>query len=96
MRFEWDENKNRSNQAKHGISFSKAREAFYDPNQIAAYNGVEDGEDRWKTFGLIGYLSVIVVISTFRDDYSGEEIIRIISARPALPYERAFYETENG
>ncbi|MDR1192030.1 MAG: BrnT family toxin [Verrucomicrobiales bacterium] len=31
MNFEWDENKDRFNQAKHGISFEKGKQAFYDP-----------------------------------------------------------------
>jgi len=32
--FEWDENKNRENQAKHGVSFEQAQYAFADPNLI--------------------------------------------------------------
>ena len=32
--FEWDENKNLSNQKKHGISFEEAQEVFYDDDAI--------------------------------------------------------------
>lgn len=31
MEFEWDENKNQSNQLKHGISFEEATEIFRYP-----------------------------------------------------------------
>ncbi|MDR2462216.1 MAG: BrnT family toxin [Verrucomicrobiales bacterium] len=31
MEFEWDEAKNRANQAKHGIAFEVAKLAFFDP-----------------------------------------------------------------
>jgi uncharacterized DUF497 family protein len=32
--FEWNEAKNRLNQAKHGVSFEQARHAFADPNRL--------------------------------------------------------------
>ena len=32
--FEWDENKNNINKAKHGISFEEAREVFADENAV--------------------------------------------------------------
>jgi uncharacterized DUF497 family protein len=31
---EWDENKNKSNQQKHSISFEKAKEVFEDQNAV--------------------------------------------------------------
>jgi uncharacterized DUF497 family protein len=34
MDFDWDENKNRDNLAKHGISFENAQEAFFDPDRV--------------------------------------------------------------
>ena len=34
MTFEWDENKNEINIAKHGISFETAKTVFYDENAI--------------------------------------------------------------
>jgi uncharacterized DUF497 family protein len=34
--FEWDEEKNRENQSKHGVSFAAAQHAFLDPNRIIA------------------------------------------------------------
>ena len=34
--FEWDDKKNSENVSKHGISFEKAQNAFYDPKRIIA------------------------------------------------------------
>jgi uncharacterized DUF497 family protein len=34
MTFEWDENKNRINIQKHGISFQEVQDAFMDPKRI--------------------------------------------------------------
>ncbi|MBR2560200.1 MAG: BrnT family toxin [Firmicutes bacterium] len=34
LEFEWDENKNRQNVAKHGVSFQEALSVFYDENAL--------------------------------------------------------------
>ncbi len=34
--FEWDSGKDRANQGKHGISFSDAQLAFWDPHRVIA------------------------------------------------------------
>lgn len=34
VKFEWDESKNVANQHKHGVSFGKAQEAFFDINRV--------------------------------------------------------------
>ena len=34
IQFEWDENKNRINQHKHGISFLEAKTVFYDEEAL--------------------------------------------------------------
>lgn len=34
MTFEWDEDKNQTNQSKHGLSFEEAQYAFFDNNRI--------------------------------------------------------------
>jgi uncharacterized DUF497 family protein len=36
MRFEWDEDKNGANIAKHGISFEEASRAFFDVGRVLA------------------------------------------------------------
>ena len=34
--FEWDEEKDKENQSKHGISFLTAQQAFLDPHRVIA------------------------------------------------------------
>ena len=36
VRFEWDEEKDMENQAKHGVSFTTAQHAFLDPHRLIA------------------------------------------------------------
>ena len=95
MRFEWDENKNQSNQRKHGVSFSKASEVFDDPYHMISVEGIYEGEERWRTIGIAGEFAILVVINVFRER-DGIETIRIISARRAQPQERAFYARDIG
>lgn len=91
MRFIWDENKNRRNSAKHGISFETAALVFDDPHSISRLERIEDGEERWQTLGLAGGIVVLLVAHTYFEEV-GEEVIRIISARKATPGERKVYE----
>lgn len=95
-RFEWDEAKNLSNERKHGIRFEQAVLAFLDPLVISRKDRVQGGEDRWQTFGRVEGLLLLLVAHTVRNEDTGEEVIRIISARRATPKERRKYEDENG
>jgi uncharacterized DUF497 family protein len=54
IEFEWDENKNVSNQAKHGISFERAQYAFADKRRIIAED-LEHSllEKRYYCFGMV-------------------------------------------
>ena len=90
MRFEWDDAKNRSNQAKHGLSFEAAVLVFDDPHQLSVQDRYEGTEDRWQTLGLVGGLVVILVVHTWREQ-DDVEIVRIISARKATQQERMRY-----
>ncbi len=45
MRFIWDENKNRTNKAKHGVSFEVALRIFDDPFHLSIQDRHEGGED---------------------------------------------------
>lgn len=92
--FEWDEAKNLSNQKKHGISFEDAARVFSDPLMVLFPDGEMDGEERWRAFGQVGGLAVIMVAHTYRD-HDDHEKIRIISARMATRHERQAYEREN-
>ncbi len=94
-KFTWDEDKNLSNQRKHGISFELAARVFIDPLHLSVQDRVEGGEQRWQTLGQIGGVAVVLVAHTFTEDGpTGEpvEVIRIISARPATRRERTRYE----
>lgn len=95
IRFEWDEAKNRSNQRKHGVSFEMAARVFADPFALTEQDRIEGGEMRWQTIGTVGGFTLLVVAHTIREhDEAGRpiEVIRIISARPAIRKERRRYE----
>jgi uncharacterized DUF497 family protein len=96
MPFEWDENKNRVNRAKHGIDFDLARLAFDDPLAITTQDRDVDGEQRYHLIGAVFMRIILVahVIRTKSPMASGEDdsVIRIVSARKATPAERKLYE----
>ena len=89
--FEWDSNKARSNLHKHGIRFEDAVQVFDDPCHLSWQDRYQNGEWRWRTIGLMRCVIVIVVVHTLRYE-SGDEIIRIVSARKADKKERNDYE----
>ena len=91
MMFEWDENKNRINKAKHGVDFETASHVFDDPLHASRIEGIVDGEERWQTIGAVHGLTLFLVahLITFDDT----TIIRIISARKADKNERRHYES---
>jgi len=90
--FSWDERKNRSNRAKHGVSFEAACLVFDDPLHISRLDRVEQGEPRWQTIGMAGGVLLLLVAHTWEESLTGETHIRIISARPASKLERSIYE----
>lgn len=49
MRLEWDAKKNRSNRAKHNVSFETAQLVFDDPWALSLPERVVEGENRWHT-----------------------------------------------
>lgn len=54
LRFEWDEQKNALNKAKHGISFETAALVFYDENYIEMYDFEHSlDEDRYIAIGRV-------------------------------------------
>ena len=81
----------RSNQRKHGISFSAAARVFLDPLASSWLDSIVDDEERWHTVGLAGGVVLLLVVHTIREE-NGEEKIRIISARKANLSERAGYD----
>ena len=89
MTFEWDEDKNQQNIAKHGISFEQASGIF----DGFTFHRIDDrhdyGEVREISIGMVGSATIIVVVHT---DRAG--VCRIISARRAKEKERKYYEQE--
>lgn len=88
MRIIWDEAKNESNKIKHGVSFETAALVFTDDFRIELYDAAHSttGEDRWQIIGNAGGAILFVVETELTDD-----IIRIISARPATSAEKEVY-----
>ena len=92
MRWTWDENKNRVNKRKHGLSFETATLVFDDP-LMAHLPDPNSNEKRWHTIGLIEGV-VVIVAHTWHEPEGGTgvESGRIISARKATARERRAYE----
>ena len=86
--FEWDEEKDRTNRAKHGIGFEEAKVIFAGPVLTAPNDRQDYGEKRFISYGPLGALVVVAVVHTSRGGR-----IRLISARKAGFKERqAYYE----
>ena len=97
MRFEWDAAKAAINLRKHAISFEIAARVFADPFALTDQMYYEDGEERWKTLGIVeGHLLLLVAHTTREEHEDGRqvEVIRIISARAADRKEKRRYEQE--
>ncbi|MBI2805241.1 MAG: BrnT family toxin [Planctomycetes bacterium] len=91
MKFEWDEEKAKTNVQKHKVTFDEAATVFGDflsrtfPDPDHSLD-----EDRLITIGTSDRGRVLIVSHTDRDDRT-----RIISARKAKPQERKAYEEES-
>lgn len=89
VEFEWDTNKDASNKAKHGITFSEAATIFGDPLELTIPDPSHSHEEfRWISLGQSSTGALLVVSFTERK----EGRIRIVSARPANRHERQAYE----
>jgi uncharacterized protein len=92
MRLSWDEEKNKINKAKHGVSFEVAQHVFSDPLHRSLQDRHVGGEERWQTVGKVAGVLLLLVSHTW--DIDEEEEIRIISARKATAHERNSYEEQ--
>jgi uncharacterized DUF497 family protein len=73
--FQWDERKDIQNRRKHGVSFTLAQQAFFDPKRVIARDLKHSGiEKRYYCMGRAGE-GVLTVRFTFRG-----RTIRIIGA----------------
>lgn len=88
MTFEWDENKNKINKKKHGVTFEMAVRVFSDDKRIeksdTEHSTLE--EERTNIIGRVANLLLLFVVATDRNGNT-----RIISARKAEPDEEAEY-----
>ena len=74
-KFEWDDNKDAENQAKHHVSFQAAQAAFADPHRVIAKDLMHsEAEERFYCFGKAGG-GILTVRFTYR-----RKVIRIIDA----------------
>jgi uncharacterized DUF497 family protein len=86
MRYEWDSRKSRENNKLHGVGFDII-ETFDWAQAIEVLDDrFEYGEERWLAIGPIG-ARLYAVAFTER----GENVIRVISLRPATKNERKAY-----
>lgn len=90
IRFEWDENKNKINQKKHGISFLEAQTVFYDEEALVIDDpDHSEEEERFIILGLSNKANLLMVCHCYR---ASDTVIRLISARKATKTERSYYE----
>jgi uncharacterized protein len=92
MQFEWDPDKNRRNDRKHGISFEEAATVWADAFALIVADPTHSvGEEREWIIGVSEWESLMVVVFTQRGDR-----VRIISARLANQRERDGYVGQLG
>ena len=88
LNFQWDENKARSNLAKHGVRFEEAATVFGDALSLTIPDPAHSQkEDRFIILGMSHKGKLLVVVHTERGDS-----IRLISARRASRRERQSHE----
>ena len=88
MQFEWDPEKARANEVKHGVTFAEATEIFADSlSSTVADPDHSEFEERFVIFGISSTNRCLVASFTERGDR-----IRIISARTMTRQEQAAYE----
>lgn len=90
IKFEWDENKNKINKAKHGIDFEEASTVFYDEMAIVIGDTEHsEEEDRFVILGFSHSANLLVVCHCYRES---DTVVRIISARKATASEAKQYD----
>ena len=88
-RFVWDPEKEKSNIAKHGISFTEASTVFDDTCAVYSHDTDHtDDEDRFVVLGMSDNEHLLIVCHCYREN---DVIIRIFSARKANKSEVKHY-----
>ena len=87
--FDWDENKNRINHQKYGITFEEACTVFFDERAILFDDpGHSNSEERFLLLGMSNDARVCIVCHCYRES---DTVIRLISARLATRKEKERY-----
>ncbi|MTJ48428.1 BrnT family toxin [Dolichospermum sp. UHCC 0259] len=87
--FQWDEEKNKINQQKHGISFEEAESVFFDDYAVQFWDEEHsEEEERFLLLGISYKMRILLVVHCFREE---DSIIRMISARKATKNETKEY-----
>jgi uncharacterized DUF497 family protein len=90
LKFEWDANKNLTNQKKHGIAFEEAKTVFADElGRLMPAPDHSEGEERFILMGMSAKFRLLIVCHCKKN----ADVIRIISARKADKSERKQYES---
>jgi uncharacterized protein len=90
MTYEWDEAKNRSNFAKHGLDFADAEQVLTGPCVTFVDNRFDYGEERFVTLGFLAGRLVTIAHAP------RGEVTRIISMRKANRREQKIYQKRLG
>jgi uncharacterized protein len=92
LAFEWDPDKARENERKHGVSFDEARTVFGDQCALHTYDGEHSWhEDRFIIIGMSEGSRMLTVVYVERTEMT----MRLVSARGATIRERRRYEEKN-
>ena len=90
MLFDWDVDKAKENEKKHGVTFREAMTAFADEYaQLDDDDEHSEGEERFILIGYSTNTRLLMVCHCYRES---DTVTRIISARKANPHERKKYE----
>jgi uncharacterized DUF497 family protein len=89
VRFEWDQNKAKSNLKKHKVSFDEASTVFADP-LAKIFNDEQHSSEEVREI-IVGY-SILERLLLVSFTERGRDVVRIISARVASRNERKFHE----
>lgn len=87
LNFTWDIQKAAANQAKHGVRFETACEAFFDP-LLRFFDASLEDDAREALVGKTAEGALLFVVHIEREGH----MIRLISARAATSKERSVYE----
>ena len=90
--FEWDPDKAKLNQRKHGVGFEQAATVFRDPRALSVFDEAHSQtEERWMTLGVAAGGGLLIVHHTFKEMNANTIRIRIFSSRKATKNETEQY-----